>query len=73
MDAEGRLVFWKSGLWEGGAPTLTCNTCKKRRADRMTANERMTSQGWSPASWQTGGQLRPSKRITMCLHTPHAS
>ncbi|XP_014358578.2 serine/threonine-protein kinase 4 isoform X1 [Papilio machaon] len=45
MDAEGRLVFWKSGLWEGGAPTLTCNTCKKRRADRMTANERMTSQG----------------------------
>ncbi|KPJ00350.1 Serine/threonine-protein kinase 3 [Papilio xuthus] len=45
MDAEGRLVFWKSGLWEGGAPTLTCNTCKKRRADRMTANERITSQG----------------------------
>ncbi|XP_013149350.1 PREDICTED: serine/threonine-protein kinase 3-like [Papilio polytes] len=45
MDAEGRLVFWKSGLWEGGAPTLTCNTCKKRRADRMTANERMLPQG----------------------------
>ncbi|XP_030021132.1 serine/threonine-protein kinase 4 isoform X4 [Manduca sexta] len=40
MDSEGRLVFWKSGVWEGGAPTLSCNTCKKRRADRMSANER---------------------------------
>ncbi|XP_045777898.1 serine/threonine-protein kinase 3 isoform X2 [Maniola jurtina] len=41
MDAEGRLVFWKGGMWEGGAPTLSCNTCKKRRADRMSANERL--------------------------------
>ncbi|CAG9580877.1 unnamed protein product [Danaus chrysippus] len=40
MDAEGRLVFWKGGVWEGEAPTLSCNTCKKRRADRMSANER---------------------------------
>ncbi|XP_052744337.1 serine/threonine-protein kinase 3 isoform X2 [Bicyclus anynana] len=40
MDAEGRLVFWKGGMWEGGAPTLSCNTCKKRRADRMSANDR---------------------------------
>lgn len=39
MDSEGRLVFWKGGLWEGEAPTLNCNTCKKRRADRMSANE----------------------------------
>ncbi|XP_028172444.1 serine/threonine-protein kinase 3 isoform X2 [Ostrinia furnacalis] len=45
MDSEGRLVFWKSGVWEGGAPTLNCNTCKKRRADRMTENDRMASQG----------------------------
>ncbi|XP_026737705.1 serine/threonine-protein kinase 4 isoform X2 [Trichoplusia ni] len=40
MDSEGRLVFWKSGVWEGGAPTLNCNTCKKRRSDRMSANDR---------------------------------
>ncbi|XP_063357845.1 serine/threonine-protein kinase hippo [Cydia amplana] len=40
MDSDGRLVFWKGGVWEGGAPTLNCNTCKKRRADRMSANER---------------------------------
>ncbi|RVE54507.1 hypothetical protein evm_000992 [Chilo suppressalis] len=40
MDSEGRLVFWKSGVWEGEAPTLDCNTCKKRRAERMSANER---------------------------------
>lgn len=33
-------MFWKSGVWEGGAPTLDCNTCKKRRADRMSANDR---------------------------------
>ncbi|XP_068626561.1 serine/threonine-protein kinase 4 isoform X2 [Battus philenor] len=44
MDAEGRLVFWKSGLWENGAPTLSCNTCKKRRADRKSANERPLSE-----------------------------
>ncbi|XP_041975077.1 serine/threonine-protein kinase 3 isoform X3 [Aricia agestis] len=37
---EGRLVFWKGGVWEGGAPTISCNTCKKRRADRMAANDR---------------------------------
>lgn len=40
MDGDGRLVFWKGGLWEGDAPTLNCNTCKKRRADRMNASER---------------------------------
>ncbi|XP_047531755.1 serine/threonine-protein kinase 4 isoform X1 [Vanessa atalanta] len=40
MDEEGRLVFWKGGMWEGGAPTLSCNTCKKRRSERMDANER---------------------------------
>ncbi|XP_047985273.1 serine/threonine-protein kinase 3 [Leguminivora glycinivorella] len=40
MDSDGRLVFWKGGVWEGGAPTLNCNTCKKRRADRMNANDR---------------------------------
>ncbi|KAL0902009.1 hypothetical protein ABMA27_007140 [Loxostege sticticalis] len=45
MDSEGRLVFWKSGVWEGGAPTLSCNTCKKRRAERMTESDRMASQG----------------------------
>lgn len=45
MDSEGRLVFWKSGVWEGGAPTLSCNTCKKRRTERMSANDRMSSQG----------------------------
>ncbi|XP_053621675.1 serine/threonine-protein kinase 3 isoform X2 [Plodia interpunctella] len=39
MDSEGRLVFWKTGVWDGGAPTLNCNTCKKRRAERMAANE----------------------------------
>ncbi|XP_035452359.1 serine/threonine-protein kinase 3 isoform X2 [Spodoptera frugiperda] len=45
MDSEGRLVFWKSGVWEGGAPTLSCNTCKKRRADRMSANDSERPQG----------------------------
>ncbi|XP_021197162.3 serine/threonine-protein kinase 4 isoform X3 [Helicoverpa armigera] len=45
MDSEGRLVFWKSGVWEGGAPTLNCNTCKKRRADRMSANDTQRPQG----------------------------
>lgn len=46
MDSEGRLVFWKSGVWEGGAPTLSCNTCKKRRADRMSANDSERPQGY---------------------------
>ncbi|XP_045455925.1 serine/threonine-protein kinase 4 [Melitaea cinxia] len=40
MDEEGRLVFWKGGMWEGGAPTISCNTCKKRRSERMDVNER---------------------------------
>lgn len=40
MDGDGRLVFWKGGVWEGDAPTLNCNTCKKRREDRMNASER---------------------------------
>ncbi|XP_072947968.1 serine/threonine-protein kinase 4 isoform X2 [Epargyreus clarus] len=44
MDAEGRLIFWKGGVWEGGAPTLNCNTCKKRRADRMSANESLNER-----------------------------
>lgn len=35
MDSEGRLIFWKPGLWEGDAPTLTCGTCKRRRTERM--------------------------------------
>ncbi|GBP38168.1 hypothetical protein EVAR_80454_1 [Eumeta japonica] len=39
MDAEGRLVLWRPGLWVGGAPTLSCRTCRQRRADRMSADE----------------------------------
>ncbi|XP_049875946.1 serine/threonine-protein kinase 4 isoform X2 [Pectinophora gossypiella] len=40
MDGEGKLVFWKGGMWVDGAPTLNCNTCKKRREDRMNASDR---------------------------------
>ncbi|CAF4949778.1 serine/threonine-protein kinase 3 isoform X2 [Pieris napi] len=37
MDADGKLIFWKSGLWEGGLPTLRCDTCKRRKVDKMNA------------------------------------